>query len=239
MKAKIHTPFFEIGVKNYLYGDQVLKFAQAADEAAVKYDIDVLFLAPYVEIRRVAENTEKLMVFAPYMDLLRPGRGMADVLPEAVKAAGAKGVVLNHCERPMTLSNLRKSILRARELELLSFVCADTIEETRAVAQLHPDIINPEQTDKIGKGGQLDEQYVRESIRAVKEIDADIVVEQAAGIKSGEDVYQCIYSGAEGVGASSGICSSPDPCQMAVEMIQSVRQAYDDRIRKGGIYHVV
>ena len=77
MKTKIRTPFFEVGVKNYIYGDAVLELAKAADRASVKYDIDVIFLAPYVDIRRVAENTEKLLVFAPYMDTLRPGRGMA------------------------------------------------------------------------------------------------------------------------------------------------------------------
>ena len=73
MKKKIRTPFFEVGVKNYLYGDSVLELAKAADAAAAKYDIDVLFLSPYTEIRRVAENTEHLIVFAPYMDTLRPG----------------------------------------------------------------------------------------------------------------------------------------------------------------------
>ena len=104
MKPKIRAPFFEIGIKNYIYGDDILALARAADRAAVKYDIDVLIVTPYTEIRRVAENTKKLIVFAPYMDLLRPGRGMGDVLPEAVKAAGAQGVVVNHCEKPMTLS---------------------------------------------------------------------------------------------------------------------------------------
>ncbi len=240
VKVKVHTPFFEVGVKNYLYGDDVLQLAKAADAAAIKYDIDVLFLAPYADIRRVAENTEKLIVFAPYMDVLYPGRGMADVLPESVKAAGAKGVVLNHCERPMTLSNLRKSISRARELELLSFVCADTIEETKAVAQLHPDIINPEQSDKIGKSGEIDAQYIREYIHAVKDIDSNIIVEQAAGIRSGEDVYRCIYMGAEGVGAASGVCNSQDPCKMVEEMIRNVRLAYENMRKEGDtLYHVV
>lgn len=234
MKAKIRTPFFEIGVKNYLYGDQVLELAKAADAAAKKYDIDVLFITPYADIRRIAENTERLLVFAPYMDLLRPGRGMADVLPESLKAAGAKGVVLNHCERPMTITDLRKSINRARELELLSFVCADTLEEVKAVAQFHPDIINPESEQLIGTKNNTDMNYVRDSISAVKKINPGIIVEQAAGISTGEQVYRYIYAGAEGVGVASGICSSENPGLVAQEMIYSVRKAYDDRVEKAG-----
>ena len=48
-----------------------------AVELAEKYDIDVLMTTPYADIRRVAENTKNLIVLAPYMDTLRPGRGMA------------------------------------------------------------------------------------------------------------------------------------------------------------------
>ena len=43
MKPKIRTPFFEIGTKNYIYGDKVLEYALAADKAAEKYDIDVYY----------------------------------------------------------------------------------------------------------------------------------------------------------------------------------------------------
>ena len=81
MKRQIRTPYFEIGTKNYIYGDTVLEYALAADAAAEKYDIDVLFITPAVEIRRVVEQTKHLIVLAPYMDTLRPGRGMADILP--------------------------------------------------------------------------------------------------------------------------------------------------------------
>ena len=34
MKARIRTPYFEIGTKNYIYGDKVLEYALAADAAA-------------------------------------------------------------------------------------------------------------------------------------------------------------------------------------------------------------
>jgi triosephosphate isomerase len=228
MKAKIRTPFFEIGIKNYIYGDEVLDLALAAEAASKKYDIDLLFIAPYTEIRRVAEHTGRLIVLAPYMDTLRPGRGMADVLPEAIKAAGAKGVVMNHCERPMTLSAIKKTIDRANELDLLSFACADTVAEAQAIAQLHPDIINPEPTELIGSGNVSDMGYVKKVIEVIKAIDPDILVEQAAGISSGQQVYDFIFAGAEAAGAASGLFKAPDPCLMVDEMVRNVRKAYYD-----------
>ncbi len=235
MKPQIRTPYFEIGTKNYIYGDKVLEYAKAADAAAEKYDIDVLFITPATEIRRVTENTKHLIVLAPYMDTLYPGRGMADILPEGLKAAGAQGVVVNHCEKPMSLPAIKATIDRARELDFLVFACADTIAEAKAIAELHPDIINPEPTELIGgtDGGVSDMGYVMESIREIKKIYPDIMVEQAAGITNGQQVYDFIMAGSEAAGAASGIMNAEDPLAMIDEMIAATRRAADDLKKQG------
>lgn len=234
MKPVIRAPYFEIGTKNYVYGDTLLEYAIAGDKAAEKYDIDVLFICPATEIRRVRENTKHLIVLAPYMDTLRPGRGMADILPEGLKAAGAQGVVINHCEKPMSLPQMKATIDRAKELDFLVFACADTIAEAKAIAQLHPDIINPEPSELIGgtDGGVSDMGYVKESIRVIKEIYPDIMVEQAAGITNGQQVYDFIMAGSEAAGAASGIVNAADPIAMIDEMIAATRRAADDLARQ-------
>ena len=229
MKPTIRVPYFEIGTKNYVYGDTLLEYAIAADKAAEKYDIDVLFICPAVEIRRVCENTKNLIVLAPYMDTLRPGRGMADVLPEGLKAAGAQGVVINHCEKPMSLPQMKATIDRARELDMLVFACADTLAEAKAIAQLHPDIINPEPSEIIGGGNGVSPMaYVKDSIKVIKEIYDDIMVEQAAGITNGQQGYDFIMAGSEAAGAASGIMNAKDPIAMIDEMIAATRRAADD-----------
>ena len=229
MKPSIRVPYFEIGTKNYVYGDTLLEYAIAADKAAEKYDIDVLFICPAVEIRRVCENTKNLIVLAPYMDTLRPGRGMADVLPEGLKAAGAQGVVINHCEKPMSLPQMKATIDRARELDFLVFACADTLAEAKAIAQLHPDIINPEPSEIIGGGNGVSPMaYVKDSIDVIKAIDPSIMVEQAAGITNGQQVYDFIMAGSEAAGAASGIMNAADPIAMIDEMIAATRRAADD-----------
>ena len=229
MKRKIRTPYFEIGTKNYIYGDKVLEYALAADKAAEKYDIDVLFITPALEIRRIVENTKHLIVLAPYMDTLRPGRGMADILPEALKAAGAEGVVVNHCEKPMSLPQMKETIKRARELDFIVFACADTTAEAQALAHLNPDIINPEPSELIGgTGGQVSDMgFVKDTIDAIKKINPNIYVEQAAGITNGQQVYDFIMAGSEGAGAASGICNASDPIAVMEEMIKATKLAKD------------
>lgn len=231
MKLPIRTPFFEIGVKNYLYGEDILRLAKAADQAALENDVDVLFITPYTEIRRVSESTQRLIVVAPYMDLLQPGRGLADILPEALKAAGAQGVVVNHVERPMSLAQIRATIQRAHDLDMFVFACADSLEEAQAVACLGPDIVNPEPTELIGSGQICSEAYIHQSTQLIHKINPEILVEQAAGITTAEQVFHMVQSGAQGVGVASGIAAAADPCAIAAEMIRAVRLAQD---AKGG-----
>ena len=124
---------------------------------------------------------------------------------------------------------MKLTIDRARELDLLVFACADTVAEARAIAQLHPDILNPEPSDIIGGGkGASPMDYVEDCIRAVKEIDPSILVEQAAGITNGQQVYDFIMAGSEAAGAASGIMKADDPIAMIDEMIAATRRAADD-----------
>jgi len=162
------------------------------------------------------------------MDTLRAGRGITDILPEAIKAAGAKGVLLNHCERPMTLAAIKKTIERANELDLATFACADSIAEAKAIAQFRPDIINPEPTELIGTMEASDMGYVKETLRVIRELFPDILVEQAAGITRGSQVYDFLMVGNDGAGSASGILKSPDPYALLDEMIYYVRKAKDD-----------
>ncbi len=225
----IKAPFFEIGPKSYLYGQDVVELAKIADAASKKYDVDIIFTTPIVSIKEVAEATDRIFVFAPHMDPLVPGRGLADVLPESLKAAGAVGVMLNHCEKPLNYTTLRQTIRRADEVGLMTIVCTDSAEESKAVALLRPNIIVAEPAELIGTGKPSDMDYVAASIQAVKSIDPDIMVLQGAGISNGNDVYNVIYAGAEATGSSSGVVKAKDRAAMVDEMIGAARRAFDER----------
>lgn len=226
---KLEPPFFEIGPKNYMFGDQILDLARIADEAAAKYDVRVIFTSPYANIEKVASTVKNLKVFAPHMDDIPVGRGIACVLPESIRAAGAHGVMLNHAERPLPVSTLVRTLNRARELGLMSIVCADSMAETRAIAQLHPDLMVTEPTELIGTGKAADMSYVAASMEAITAIDANIGVLVGGGISNGTDVYNTIMAGADATGSSSGIVKAADPGAMIHEMLAALRQAWNDR----------
>jgi len=131
----------------------------------------------------------------------------------------------------MTLGNIKGCIERCREVGLLSFVCADTTEEAMAVAQLHPDIMNPEPSELIGSGQSADMIYVTHTVKAVKAIDSGILTEIAAGITKPQDVYDYIMAGSDAAGAASGILKSDNPMQLLDAMVAAVRRAADDLVK--------
>ncbi len=226
-KHVIKPPFFEIGPKSYLYGDDVLNFAIAADKASEKYGVDIIFTCPVVDIRRVKENTKFIHVFAPHMDPLQPGRGLADTLPESLVAAGAEGVMLNHCEKPLTFEVLEETVKRAKDLGLTSIVCADSMADASKIASIHPDIIVAEPSELIGTGVSVGPEYVEAAMNSVKSVDENILVLTAAGISNGNDVYNTIIAGADATGSSSGVVKGG--IAMIDEMISAVRKAWDER----------
>ena len=229
---KFRPPFFEIGPKNYMYGDKILELALAADRASEKYDVDVIFTTPYANIYEVNANTENIHVFAPHMDAEPIGRGLANVLPESVKAAGAQGVMLNHVERPLSFSLLERTIARAREVGLYTIVCADTFNEAKAVAMLGPDAIVAESAEQIETDNGVDPRYIKEACEAIRSIDPGVLVLVAAGIRSGKDVYKVISQGCDASGTSSGVALAKDPVGMIDEMVAAVREAWDALHRK-------
>ena len=229
---KISEPFFEYGPKCYMYGDTLLKIAKGLDKLSKKYGVDVILDVPDTEISNIARHTKRIHVYSQHMDSIPMGKGMGKSLPEGIKAAGAVGVMLNHAERKLTIEEIEKAIKRADEMGLATMVCADSVEEVKAIAKLGPNILVAEPSELIGTGKPADKEYVDEVIKVIREINPDIKPFPSAGISKGEDCYNIIKAGASASGCSSAIAKAENPLKLAEEMIAAVRRAYDERVSK-------
>lgn len=228
------APFLFVNPKSYLYGEESLSLALAADRIAGETGVRIFFTAPYADLRLIAERTKHVVVTAQNMDALTPGRGMGRVLPESLAAAGARAVVLNHAENQKTLAELYACMRRAEELSLLTIVCADSLTEAKAAAQLGARVILAEPTDLIGTGTTAGEDYIVETTRAIKAVDPAVQVMIASGITTAEDCYKVVYLGADGTGSTSGIVNAPDRALRVREMVEAVQRAWRDRAGKAG-----
>lgn len=223
MKVNAKKHFFVFNPKSYLYGEKLIKYAKVADQMAKKYpDIDVFVTGPYADLYHLKKETENIIVTAQHLDGINPGRGMGAVLPESLKEAGVGATFLNHAEHPLTLAQIAASVKKAKELGIITIVCADSKEEAKAIATLDVDIILCEPTKLIGTGKTSDRDYVESTNKSIREINPNVLIMQAAGISTAEDVFNTIIQGADGTGCTSGIVKAKDPEQMIRDMIEAV-----------------
>ena len=228
MKRNIRTPFFVVNPKAYLYGEGSLALALEADRLAAEYDVDIFFTAQACDLSMIAKATKHLIVTAQHMDGILPGRGMGSILPEAIKNAGAEATFLNHAEHSLSAGRLVNAVKRAKELDIIVLVCADSPEEARAIAELQPDIMICEPTTLIGSGNASDIEYKRRTNDLVRAVSPNTLVVQAAGISTDRDVYDAILSGADGTGATSGIVAATDPVLAMRSMVKALAAAGRD-----------
>ncbi|NLT30569.1 MAG: triose-phosphate isomerase [Propionibacterium sp.] len=217
------APFLIVNPKAYLGGADTLRLAKLTDELAGEFDVDVIFTAQHVDLRAVVEATTHLTVTAQHMDPIVPGRGMEHILPESLVEAGVKAVVLNHAEHPLGLATLDATLERAREVGLMSIVCADSDAQCKAVADLGPDVMICEPTANIGTGEMDSGDYIERTTRIVKDVDPSILVIQAAGVSRGEDITRVLQQGADGSGGTSGIIKHPDWREILTDMFTAIK----------------
>jgi triosephosphate isomerase len=228
-QVEIRPPFFEIGPKAYMYGRQLVDLARRADALSRAHDVQVILTPQAVDIAAVAAAVERVLVFAQHMDSLRPGRGVGSLLPEAVRAAGASGVLLNHVERRLARPELTDAIHRADEVGLATMVCADDAVDAASIAELAPNIIIVEAPILIagGKRDAADRAAIASTNAAIWRVNPAIRVLHGAGISNAQDVFDVMAAGAQATGSSSAIFTAPDPDAMLEAMIRSVRDAWD------------
>jgi triosephosphate isomerase len=222
-------PVFVMNPKNEVHGNEVLELALIADRAAADFDVQVIFTCSPCDLYRVHEATEHLFVYGQHIDPIASGPTTGKILPEALRAVGAAGTMLNHPENQMIFSDIQKAIVRAHACDLDTLVFAQTLEQAVSLAWMAADMIMVEEPQFIASNTILDSGYIKEVAAAATRVKSDLLVLQGAGIKSGMDVQQVISHGVLGTGSSSGIFKADNPQHMIIEMIEGARLGWDAR----------
>ena len=230
---KLNYPLIVLNFKVYseALGEKALKLAEIAEEISENSGVTVAVAPPITELRQIASKIS-IPVFSQHVDPYPPGSRTGAILIEAVKEAGAVGSLINHSEKRMLLADISAAINRLRENGLLSLLCADTVETTRAGAALNPDIIAVEPPELIGTGIPVSKarpEVVKGAVEAVKSLNPGIHVLCGAGISSGEDVAKAIELGAEGVLLASAYVKAREPSKILESMVSEAAEAWDKR----------
>lgn len=224
----VEYPIILLNLKTYeeSMGQKAIDFARIAERVNEKTGICIAVAPQTIDIAAVTVSSET-PVFAQHIDPVYYGKYTGHVLPEAVAEAGAYGTLLNHSEHQIPMSQIEAAIKRAKEVDLITVVCADTVETAKRIALLGPDAIAIEPPELIGSGisvSTAQPEIVSGSVAAVRSINRDIKLLCGAGITNGEDARAALDLGARGILVASGVVKAPDPYKALLELARAMQR---------------
>ncbi len=202
-------------------GLAALELAKIHEEVAKEYGVNFAVCPQVVDIWMVASQVN-IPVLAHHFDAVTHGQFTGHILPEALKAAGADGSLLNHAEKRVSFNQIAESLNRAREVGFFTVVCARDLKEAKEIAALNPDAVAIEPPELIG-GNVSVSTASPEVIASVVKALPNMSVIVGAGVKTGEDIAIALRLGAKGVLVASGVTRAQDPRKVLVEFAKALR----------------
>jgi len=224
----LNFPLFLINLKCYeeALGEGAIKIALSAKKVSHEYGIDIAISPVHTDLASISRYGIK--TFAQAADPVDPGSHTGHVPLEAIKIAGAIGVIINHSEKKLSIDAISFLLNKCRKLNLISLVCGASVEECVKIASLKPDIIAIEPPELIGTGRSVSKyrpESVYRTVKEVKSIDKSIKVLCGAGITDGDDVKEALRLGAEGILVASSIVKAKDQEMKIRELAMSMRRS--------------
>ncbi|VVB99940.1 Triosephosphate isomerase [uncultured archaeon] len=177
----------------------------------------------------------QLRVFAQHCDAVNYGSNTGKILPEALRAAGAHGTVLNHAENKIGNDAIKATLARCREVGLKVMVCAETLRRAKEIAAFSPapDFIAVEPPELIGGDisvSTANPKLISDSVKEIRRINSGIIPITGAGIKSNLDVSKAIELGTMGVFVASGIVCAKDREFAARQLLSGFPKSGSDSV---------
>ena len=215
-----------VNFKNYreVLGDGSLRLASAAAKVASGSSHEIVVAPPAAMLGAVASKV-LIPVFSQSLSVQTGEMTTGADQPEAARAAGAVGTLLNHSEARMRQAELEGLVPRVKKAGLKVCICASGTREASALSVLRPEYIAVEPTELIGTGVAVSRarpEVVEATVKSARKAGYRGRVLCGAGIVSGEDVKRAVELGADGVLVSSSVVKARDWASKIGELARSL-----------------
>ncbi|MDG6910059.1 MAG: triosephosphate isomerase [Nitrososphaerota archaeon] len=216
-----------VNFKNYpeVMGEGSVRLALAMKRVADTVEVEAIAAPPVPMISLVASKT-KLQVYSQTVGGKVGEKTTGAILPEAVKAAGASGTLLNHSESRRTAVELRKLVPRLVSMGMGVCLCAQDAREAAELARLGPKYLAIEPPELIGSGVAVSKarpELIEKTVAAAKQAGFGGKILCGAGIVSGEDVAKAVQLGVDGVLVASSVVKAGDWESKVRELANSLK----------------
>jgi triosephosphate isomerase len=166
--------------------------------------------------------TVKLPLLGQHVDSGPAGARTGFVVPEGLRAAGARGSLVNHSEHPLTVEEVGWTVGRLVGLGMVPVVCAKDAAHAATLAKFRPAYLAVEPPDLIGGQRSVSTaapEVVRDAVAAVHHVSPGTRVLCGAGVHTREDVALALELGSEGVLVASAVTRAVDPAKAIEELL--------------------
>jgi triosephosphate isomerase len=198
-------------------GESALRLTKVCQQVSQQTNVPIFPIVQATDIFRL--SNQGFSVWAQHVDEIDFGPYTGAVLPQAVLLAGAKGTLLNHAEKKLSLPEV-KNIMEKFSGQTL--ICASSLEEGRQIALLKPDFLAYEPPELIGgqiSVSQAQPEVITAFINEIKEIPVLV----GAGIHRKEDVQKALNLGAKGILVSSDVVLSENPQEELLSLAEGFK----------------
>lgn len=206
------------------FGRYAIELAREASRLSSRYnDLRIILGSSALTALKILQIYDD--VFVQHVDAIDMGAHTGYVPVEALKIEGVRGAIVNHSEHKLTYREVQKIVEKARALGLEILACADTPEESTAIALLKPSFVAVEPPELIGTGmavSRVKPEVITKAVEAVKRVSPEIPVLAGAGISSPQDAIKAVELGAAGVLVASAIMKSSDPSLKLKEFAEAM-----------------
>jgi triosephosphate isomerase (TIM) len=220
-------PLIIINFKTYqeATGENALKLAQICEKVAKDTNTNIIIAPQTADIHMISQKVS-IPVFSQHVDPINSGANTGSISIESVKAAGAKGTLVNHSEKRLRIDEIEKIVSFARKIGLTTVVCANDPTTGKALNSLTPNFVAVEPPELIGGDISVSTskpEIITESVFKICDGKKCNQVIVGAGIKNGQDVKKAIELGAVGVLVASGVVLSKNPEKALLELISGTK----------------
>jgi triosephosphate isomerase (TIM) len=203
-----------VNFKNYneVLGDGSIKLALAVKKAGEATGVEVIVAPPIPELANVASKVE-VRVYSQTVGIEEGDRTTGSIIPEAVRAAGGKGTILNHSEARKPHGELQMLVPRLKKIGLDVCLCAQTAAEASELSVLAPEYLAVEPPELIGTGiavSKAKPQLIESTVRAARRAGYQGSILCGAGIVTGDDVKKAVELGVDGILVASSVVKARD-----------------------------
>ncbi|MDH7594442.1 MAG: triose-phosphate isomerase [Methanomicrobiales archaeon] len=217
------TPLIIVNCKVYRegIGRRADIIARGAEMVSEESGVVIGISPTYTDLHRICHHYA-IPVYAQHVDAVAEGAFTGHITAETLKLAGARGTLINHSERRLTLADIEGAVRDAKGKGLETVVCTNNDATTAAAAVFEPAYVAVEPPELIGgriSVSEADPEIITRSVEAARRVDARVKVLAGAGIHSGHCVKKALELGAAGVLLASSVVKAEDPAAVLRDLV--------------------